>query len=92
MATRLTTVPEILQLLENTILAEAKVITIDIPEYSDRAFAIKISSDNGMEAWNLMRSMLDITKCYPVIIEGVEFPPTDYEDRIKDFACSSLIL
>jgi hypothetical protein len=84
MTTRITTVQELLPLLENTILADTKVITIDIPEYCDRAFAIKITSDNGMDAWNLMRSMLDITKCYPVIIEGVEFPPTDYEDPMQN--------
>jgi hypothetical protein len=84
MTNRITTVQELLPLLENTILSGTKVITIDIPEYCDRAFAIKISSDNGMEAWNLMRSMLDITKCYPVIVASTEYPTTseDWEQSM----------
>jgi len=81
---RITTTQELTSLLENTILAEAKIISLDIPESSDRAFAIQINPDNGMEVWNLMRSLLDTTKCYPVIIEGVEFPPTDYEDPMQN--------
>jgi hypothetical protein len=84
MTNRISTLQELVPLLENTILADAKVITIDIPESGDRAFAIQINPENGIEAWNLLRSLLDITKCYPVIIEGVEFPPTDYEDRMQN--------
>jgi len=81
---RINTTQELIPLLQNTLLAEAKVISLDIPESSDRAFAIQINSENGMEAWNLMRSLLDITKCYPVIVEGIEFPPTDCEDTMRN--------
>jgi hypothetical protein len=86
---RITTIQELTPLLDNTLLADAKVIALDIPDSSDRAFAIQINSDNGIEAWELMKSLLDQTKCYPVIVQGIEFPPMseDCEDgmRNRDF-------
>jgi hypothetical protein len=77
MTNRISTLQELVPLLENTILAAAKVITIDIPESGDRAFAIQINPENGIEAWNLLRSLLDITKCYPVIVCNQEGFPID---------------
>ena len=39
---------EILTLLRGTMLSDAKVIELEIPESQERAFAIEIRPDNGV--------------------------------------------
>jgi Domain of unknown function (DUF4253) len=82
--TRITTIQELISLLQDTLLAEAKIITLDIPESINQAFVIQISPDNGIESWNLMRSLLNQTKCYPVIVSSQEYPHTseDWEQSM----------
>jgi Domain of unknown function (DUF4253) len=83
--TRITTIQELSLLLGNTLLAQAKVISLDIPQSDAQAFAIQIHPENGIEAWELMRSLIVQTKCYPVIVDSQEYPSTseDWEQSMR---------
>jgi hypothetical protein len=82
---RIDTIIEIVGLLENTLLAGSKVIDLEIPGSIDRALAIEINPENGIAAWKLMRSLLDRTKRYPVIVDSCEYPSTskDWETSMR---------
>jgi hypothetical protein len=71
----LNTLPEIVDLLKDTFLADAQVMELEIPESEDRAFAIQINPDNGYAAWDLMYSQIAKTGRYPVIVNASNYYP-----------------
>jgi Domain of unknown function (DUF4253) len=74
------TLPEIVDLLKDTFLADAQVLELEIPESKDRAFAIQINPENGYAAWNLMYSQIDKTGRYPVIVRADSYYPVMTDD------------
>jgi hypothetical protein len=74
------TLPEIVDLLKDTLLADAQVMELEIPESEDRAFAIRINSDNGYAAWDLMYSQIAKTGRYPIIVTASNYYPVIVDD------------
>ncbi len=74
------TLPEIVNLLKDTLLADAQVMELEIPESEDRAFAIQINPDNGYAAWDLMYCQIAITGRYPVIVQADSYYPVMTND------------
>jgi Domain of unknown function (DUF4253) len=74
------TLPEIVDLLKDTLLADTQVMELEIPESEDRAFAIQINSDNGYAAWDLMYSQIARTGRYPVIVKASNYYPVIVDD------------
>jgi hypothetical protein len=68
------TLAEVIDFLKNTLLSDAKVIELEIPESTERAIAIQIDRDNAIAAWELMQSKIGITGRYPVIVADAEYP------------------
>jgi hypothetical protein len=83
---RIDTMSELLAIMENTLLEGSKVIELEIPESVSRAFAIEIDPGNGFAAWTLMRSYLNRTQRYPVIVFESEYPTSsdDWETSIHN--------
>jgi hypothetical protein len=78
------TLSEIVALLEGTILATSKAIELPIPQSQSTAFAIEVDADNACAAWDLMRSKIDITGRYPVIVSDYSSSPPDWEESMWD--------
>ncbi len=64
----LNTSESIMNLIEGTLLEGQKVFQLEIPESSNFAFAIQVDSGKDIAAWNLMRSHLELTRRYPVLV------------------------
>ena len=82
----LNTLSEIVYLLKDTFLSEAKVIELEIPESTECAFAIQINPDNAIEAWNLIHSRIAEIGKYPVIVCDSEYSTTaiDWERSMRN--------
>lgn len=80
----LSTSESIVTLIAGTLLERKKVIQLEIPESSDCAFAIEVDSDQDIEAWNLMRDRLEITKRYPVLVCSWTSHPHSWEQEVAD--------
>jgi Domain of unknown function (DUF4253) len=66
----LNTVESISKLLEGSFLADQELHQLEIDESSQIAFLINVESAKAVEAWQLMRSLLEHTKRYPIITYG----------------------
>ncbi len=55
------------ELLKGTFLEAANIIELAIPRSTDTAIAIAVTSENKLQAWQLLRNHLDRTQRYPVI-------------------------
>jgi hypothetical protein len=71
----LNTIPEIVEILRDTILSNAEVIELEIPESVDLAFAVEINPNNGCAAWDLLYSQIPKTGRYPVIVQVGNYYP-----------------
>ncbi|MDX2230454.1 MAG: DUF4253 domain-containing protein [Leptolyngbyaceae cyanobacterium bins.349] len=62
------TLEAMLGLIQDTGLAGQELIQLAIPESNHCAFAIRTRYDQNLEAWTLMRSRLEQTGRYPVLV------------------------
>jgi hypothetical protein len=58
----------ITNLLQGTFLEEKTIQTLSIDQSDEVAFAFEIDSTQSLEAWKLLRSLLDQTNRYPIIV------------------------
>jgi hypothetical protein len=58
----------IAKLIEGTCLEGSKILQLQIPESSHSAFALSVKPEAGIAAWNLMRSHLEQTQRYPLLV------------------------
>ena len=70
---------EIINLLQGTFLEGKEVRQLPIDESSEIAFCLEISEEQGIEAWQLFRSIVAQTGCYPILTDYGNY--TDYFSR-----------
>lgn len=61
-------IDEIRSLLTGTAFDSADVVALEIPETSDRAFAIEVNAARSMDMWLLFREQLETTQRCPLIV------------------------
>jgi Domain of unknown function (DUF4253) len=80
----LNTSASIIALLEGTILEGQTVIPLEIPESSHCAFAIAVDDSQSLAAWHLMRSRLELTNRYPVLVVPWLSSPKGWEQEVLE--------
>lgn len=78
------TIEPITSLVQGTCLAGKQIMQLEIPETSDRAFALEVDLANGLDAWRVMRNYLDETKRYPVLVTCWINSSTNWEQNVLD--------
>lgn len=69
-------------LLKETELENSTIVQLEIPECSNCAFAIKVSSEKTFRAWELFRSLVDEVGRYPVLIDEACSASDNWEKHI----------
>ena len=60
---------ELSKLLQETVLENSNIALLPIPESTQLAFAIEVPRSQMLDCWRLMRSLIDVTKMYPVLTD-----------------------
>ncbi|MCG6970043.1 MAG: DUF4253 domain-containing protein [Gammaproteobacteria bacterium] len=70
------------QLLESEFLSDQNILSLDIPNSIDKAFAIEVR-DNGLQMWTAFRKRLPQTGMWPVLYAFWGNPQNSWEDYVK---------
>jgi hypothetical protein len=96
----LNTVESISKLLKGTFLTNRELHQLKIDESDQIAFIINVESAKVIEAWQLMRSLLEHTKRYPIITYGwgsdnffsrFYYKEEDFDTKIHNTSPESII-
>lgn len=72
----------IASLLTGTVLESAQIIPLEIPETQAVAFAIEVNLTNYGDAWSFMRSHIDQTKRWPVVVTCWSNEPGNWQQSV----------
>ncbi|MEM7595835.1 MAG: hypothetical protein AAF383_30775 [Cyanobacteria bacterium P01_A01_bin.83] len=63
------TLEELAKILQSTVLKDSNIAVIEIPKSKGLAFAIEVPRPTMLDYWRLLRSLMDITKMYPILTD-----------------------
>lgn len=71
----ITTIEELRDVLIGTTLEHYNLVEFDIPESLENVLAIEVNHQSALDSWQLLRSKVDVTKRWPVLIIGWKGEP-----------------